>query len=98
MTPDEIRRSALDRIDKQERTFKLAFLGAAVIEALFFMLFFMLMDFHNRMHVLLLIATVSSYSIIVLGLVAIGAMGNRNAARVIRAIGEAAPAGVPAPH
>ena len=85
-TTDDIRRAALDAIDKHERAYRLAFFAGAVIEALFFGLFFMLMNIHDRLHVLLLIATVSSYSIIVMGLVAIGSLSNRNAQRILRAI------------
>ena len=85
-TPDEIRRAALDAVDRHERAYRIAFIGGAAIEGLFFILFFMLMNIHDRLHVLLLIATVSSYSIIVMGLIAIGALSNRNAQRILRAI------------
>jgi hypothetical protein len=38
-------------------------------------------------HTLLLIATVATYTIVALGLLALGANSNRNTARIIRAIG-----------
>ena len=57
----------------------------SVIE--FFMLTFLfLADLHNRTHVLLLIGTVMTYSILVLGLVALGAHVNRAVLRVLQAI------------
>ena len=86
MTPDEIRLATMKSIERQERAYKGAFIGGAAMELLFFMLFFGLMDMHNRTHVLLLISTVASYTIVVMGLIALGAMSNRNAHRVIKAI------------
>jgi len=83
---DEIRAAALVRINRSERNFKLAFLAAFIVESLFLLCFLLLADLSNRMHILLLIATVSSYSIVVLGLVALGAHINRSVLRVLQAI------------
>jgi hypothetical protein len=83
---DEIRAAALARISRSERNFKLAFLGAAMLEALFLVTFLLLADLSNRMHILLLIATVGGYSIVVLGLVALGEHINRSVLRVLNAI------------
>jgi hypothetical protein len=81
---DNVRTAALARIDRSERNFKLAFFAAAVIESAFIVSFLVLADFSNRLHLLLLISTVSCYSIIVLGLVALGAHINRGIARVLK--------------
>jgi hypothetical protein len=83
---DEVRAAALTRINRSERNFKLAFIGAAIVESVFIVSFLLLADLSNRLHVLLLISTVSSYSIIVLGLVALGARINRSVLRVLTAI------------
>lgn len=83
---DEIRATALKRINRSERNFKLAFFAAIVIESAFVISFLLLADFSNRLHVLLLIATVSSYTIVVLGLVALGAHINRSVLRLMKAI------------
>ncbi len=83
---DEVRAAALARIDRSERNFKLAFFGAFAIESLFVVSFFLLADLSNRIHLLLLISTVSCYSIVVLGLVALGAYMNRGIARMLKAI------------
>jgi len=83
---DEVRAAALARIDRSERNFKLAFYGALVVESLFIVSFFLLADLSNRMHLLLLISTVSCYSIVVLGLFALGAHINRGVARVLKAV------------
>jgi hypothetical protein len=83
---DNVRAAALARVDRSERNFKLAFFAAAVIESAFVVSFLVLADFSNRLHLLLLISTVSCYSIIVLGLVALGAHINRGIARVLKGL------------
>jgi hypothetical protein len=59
---------------------------AAVWEFLFLLAFLLMADLSNRLHVLLLIATVGSYSMIVIGLFALGAHVNRAVLRVLKAI------------
>jgi hypothetical protein len=81
-----VRKTALDRIDRSERHYKVTFFAAALIEASFFAGFILLPDFSNRMHVLLLITTVAIYSILALGLVALGVHINRNTLRVLNAV------------
>ena len=83
---DTVRAAALARIDRSERNFKLAFIGAGLVETAFIAGFLLLADFSNRIHVLLLISTVSCYSIVVLGLFALGAHINRSIARVLKAL------------
>ena len=83
---DGVRAAALARIDRSERNFKLAFFGAFIVESLFIVSFFILADLSNRLHLLLLISTVSCYSIVVLGLVALGAHINRGIARLLKAV------------
>ncbi|HKE58091.1 MAG TPA: hypothetical protein VKB46_15365 [Pyrinomonadaceae bacterium] len=83
---DEVRAKALARIDRSERNFKLAFICAALVEALFLGAFLLLADLSNRLHLLLLIATVSSYSIVGFGLLALGAHVNRCVLRVLKAV------------
>ena len=83
---DSVRAAALARIDRSERYFKLAFIGAGIVESLFILSFLLLADLSNRVHLLLLISTVSCYSIVVLGLFALGAHINRCIARVLKAV------------
>ena len=83
---DRVRAEALKRISRAERNSKLAFFAAAIIEAAFIVSFLFLADFSNRLHLLLLISTVSCYSIVVLGLVALGEWINRGIARVLKAV------------
>ncbi len=81
-----VRKTALDRIDRSERHYKVTFFGAAIIEVFFLAGFILLADFSNRMHVLLLITTIAIYSILALGLVALGVHINRNTLRVLNAV------------
>jgi hypothetical protein len=83
---DAIRGEALARVERGERNFKLAFFGAVVFEALFLFAFLLAADFTNRTHVLLLLATVGGYTVVVLGLVALGAHVSRSVARVLKAV------------
>ena len=83
---DQLRGESLVRINRSERHFKLALMAAAVWELLFLAAFVLAADFHNRLHVLLLLATMGSYTLIVLGLVALGAHINRGILRVLKAI------------
>ena len=83
---DQIRGEAMGRINRSERNFKLALLATAVWELLFLAAFVLAADLHNRMHVLLLLATVGSYTLVVLGLLALGAHINRGILRVLKAI------------
>jgi hypothetical protein len=83
---NRIRKTALERIERNERNYKLAFFGAALFETLFIATFLLLMDRFNRMHTLLLIATVANYTILALGLVALGAHFNRISLRILKAI------------
>ena len=83
---DEVRAAALMRIDRSERTFKMAFFAAAVVEFSFLVAFVLLADLKDRLHLLLLISTVSCYTIIVVGLFALGAHVNRGIARVLKAV------------
>lgn len=83
---DQVRGAALERIERSERNFKLLFFAAAIWEALFLAAFLLAADFSNRTHVLLLISTVGSYTIIVLGLFALGVHVNRGVLRVLKAV------------
>lgn len=83
---NHIRGAALDRIEKSERQFKWALLGAAIFECLFLVTMLWAMERGNRTHLLLLVATIGSYSVIALGLIVLGAYVNRCTARVLKAI------------
>jgi hypothetical protein len=81
-----IRADVLARVDRAQRNFRLAFFVGAAIELAFLIGFFLLADLHNRVHLLLLISTVATYSIVILGLFALGAHVTRAVLRVLQAI------------
>ena len=83
---DAVRVAALARIDRSERNFKLAFICAAIVEFAFIVSFVLLADLSNRLHVLLLISTVSCYTIVGLSIMALGAHVTRGIARVLKAV------------
>lgn len=83
---DQVRAAALARIERSERNVKLAFLAGGVLELAFIVSFLLLANFSDRLHVLLLLSTVGCYSIILLGLVALGEHVNRGVARVLKAV------------
>jgi hypothetical protein len=83
---DKIRGAALDRIERSEKHYKMAFFGAVLLEAMFLLAFILAMDVANRLHLLVLIASIAIYSIIALGLVALGAHGTRNTQMILKAI------------
>ncbi len=83
---NEIRGNTLNLIERNERSYKFAFIGAAFVELLFFVAFLLLADFSNRVHVLLLITTIAVYTILAFGLIALGLHVNRNTLRVLNAI------------
>lgn len=83
---ERIRSRALERVDRSERNYKLAFYAGAAVEGAFLIAFLLLMDLSNRTHVLLLLAAVGTYTVVILGLVALGAHFNRGILRVLTAI------------
>ncbi|HEY6137901.1 MAG TPA: hypothetical protein VI670_09080 [Thermoanaerobaculia bacterium] len=83
-----IRAGVLARVDRAQRNFRLAFIAGACIELAFLGGFLLLADMHNRLHVLLLISTVATYSIVILGLFALGAHVTRAVLRVLQALEE----------
>ena len=83
---DRIRAAALTRIERRERSFKLAIAGAAAAEAVLLLAFLLLADLHNRTHLLMLVSAVLVYSTLALGLAALGAHVSRAAERIVAAI------------
>src|SRR2546422_6932266 len=83
---DRVRSAALNRIERSERNFKLAIYSAVAWEAIFLIAFILGMERHNRLHMLLLISTVGIYTVVLLGLVALGAHVSRCTQRVLKAV------------
>jgi predicted neutral ceramidase superfamily lipid hydrolase len=81
-----VRGTVLDRIQRSESHYKRAFFAGAIVEASFLVGFMLLADLSDRTHVLLLIAAVAIYTILALGLVALGAYINRSTLRILKAV------------
>jgi hypothetical protein len=83
---DAIRESVLDRMERDARNVKLAVLTGAALEAVLGITALRLVDWHDRTQVLVLVVGALIYSILVLGLIALGAHGSRNFVRVLAAL------------
>jgi len=83
---ERARTGALAELERAEARRKSLFLGAALLEAVFLASYLVLMDFRERAHVLILLAAVMVYSILAVGLFALGAHVNLAAARILRSV------------
>ena len=80
---DAIREGVVRRMEQQAQTVRLAVLGAAGIEALMLGIAINLIDWKDRTHVLLLVFSVLGYTIVLLGLAALGAHVSRASNRIV---------------
>ncbi|HEX4952326.1 MAG TPA: hypothetical protein VF017_02875 [Thermoanaerobaculia bacterium] len=78
--------TALDEIAKSERGYKAAIFVAAILEAAFLLAVLKFADFSDRTHLLLVISSIATYSILAFGLIAVGAHVSRNTLRVLKAL------------
>ena len=90
-TADDIRIGVLKRMEHQATMVRVATLGAAAIEALMLGLALWLIDWNDRMHILMFVMAVLGYTIVVLGFVALGAHVSRACNRVVAVIETLAP-------
>ncbi len=83
---DELRGNVLQRIERNERNFKLALICAAVFEALFTLSFLGIADLKNPTHLLLFIGFMGSYNLLLLGLWVLALYLNGGNLRELKAI------------
>lgn len=83
---DSIRGAALDRIDRDERWFKLLIGLAGLVECAGLVGLFWLMDFGDRLHLLILIAALLVYMTLGLWTWALAAHASMNAKRILQSI------------
>jgi hypothetical protein len=83
---DTVRQGVLDRIERHERNMHLAIIAAAVLEGALFIIAFRLVNWSDRTQTIIVVMSVLTYTIIALGLVALGAHVSRAVARVLLAI------------
>ena len=90
-TVDAIREGVLRRMERQATIVRVAMLGAGAVEALMLGLALWLIDWRDRTHILMFVMGVLGYTIVVLGLVALGAHVSRACNRVVAVIETIAP-------
>jgi hypothetical protein len=83
---DDAREGALAAMERHARNVKLTILGAAALEGLMLIAALRVMDWADRTHLLILVLTVLNYTVVLLGLVALGMHVSRTAQRVLRAM------------
>lgn len=85
-TADDIRNGVLKRMEHEAAMVRVATIGAAAVEGVMLGLCLWLIDWNNRTHVLMFVMAVLGYTIVVLGLVALGAHVSRACNRVVAVI------------
>jgi hypothetical protein len=83
---DAMRTGVLDRIERHARNVRFAIFGAALAEAALMAIALLKLDFSNRFEVLVFVLFVLTYTVIGLGLIALGAHVSRIGDRVLAAI------------
>jgi hypothetical protein len=83
---DAIRTGVLDRMERGERVYRGAIYAAGAVELALMTLGVTLVNFHDRIQLLLFLFTICTYTIIVLGLVALGGHVTRSVGRVLAAL------------
>jgi hypothetical protein len=89
---DQVRTAALDRIDRADRLYKRGIVFVAACEALFGLLYVVLMDWHDRLHWLILLAACLTYSVVLGGIINLGLYVNSGTQAILRAVLDERPA------
>jgi len=76
----------LARMDRHARRVRMAVLAAAMIEGMLLIIALLQIDWTNHTQILLLIFSVLGYTVVALGLAALGAHVSRVGARVVAAL------------
>jgi hypothetical protein len=85
-TLEEIQAGVLDRMERADRLVRATIIGAALLEAGLFAVAIYLVDWKDPTQRLLFIFSVLSYTIVALGLVALGGHVTRSVGRVLAAL------------
>jgi hypothetical protein len=81
----DIAKLALDRIERSQRNFKLALVGAVMLEALLLGVLLWLTDFDDRVQALIFVSAVGGYTLIALGLIMLATHVDRTLLRALQA-------------
>ena len=82
----DARLNALAQIERTERQYRMAFFGALAVEAALLGGLLSLANFNDRVHVLLIVGFVGSYSLVLLALIALGVHVTRVGLKIVRAV------------
>ena len=83
---DARRRSALDRVERSERTVRNVLVLAAAFETTLLAVAVLIMDWSSRLHILMLVLSCLVYGTLGFGMVALAAFMKRNTLRVLAAM------------
>jgi hypothetical protein len=83
---NDIRANVLDRMERQDRFLKLSIAAAALVEAALLGTALWLTNFNDRTQVLILVTSILGYTIVGLGLMALGAHVSRSLSALIAAL------------
>jgi hypothetical protein len=83
---DAIRQSVLDRMERSDRLVKSAIMGAAVLELLMLVTAIVFIDWSNRLEKVVFVLFVLSYTMMGLGMFALGGHVSRVGSRVLAAL------------
>ena len=83
---DGIRQGVLDRMERHDRNMRLAVFGAAAVELALLVTALLIVDWADRTQTIVVIMAVLTYTVVALGLVALGAHVSRTVGRVLLAI------------
>ena len=80
---DAIREGVLNKMERQASMIRLALIGAMGVEALMLGVALRLIDWQDKTHVLIFVTAILGYTIVALGLAALGAHVSRASNRVV---------------
>ena len=83
---DEIRRKALDRVDQAQRRFRYAVAAVAAVEGLLLLTVLTLIDFSDRLQLLVFLCSFLVYTTLLVALFALGAYIVMVEARILKAL------------
>ena len=87
---DRVRASVLDRMERSDRLVRGAVLLGALFELLLFVVAFLIIDWRDPLQRLVFVLAITGYTIVVLGLVAVGGHVTRVGDRVLAALEDGA--------
>jgi hypothetical protein len=85
---DTMRQGVLARMERADRNMKLAIFGAVLLESVFLAVVLLLIDLENRVERLIFVTSILGYTIVALGLAALGAHVTRSMGRILTVLSD----------